>query len=308
MTDPDRGTAPLVRVATKALTSTRAALEGTTTWLALSDADGRVVYEWSSSDRLRRQLQRADVHAGVDLAIGAAGANGIGLALARRAAAIIHGADHEDERWKGLTCAAGPLLHPVSREVLGAVNVTCLANEANPYLKLALKHVIDEVQTALSRASQARHRRLMEAHLRVKAGTRAAVVTLDRHTVIADGTGPAIGERAAIWALLERAGSGAAEVVLPAGGHARVVLVDPGDVTAGCSLVVGHVDAAAFAQASLRGEMPVADGASLSPLETAEREIIAAVLAACDGNKSDAADRLQISRGTLYERIRRYGL
>ena len=54
--------------------------------------------------------------------------------------------------------------------------------------------------------------------------------------------------------------------------------------------------------------MPVADGASLSPLETAEREIIAAVLAACDGNKSDAADRLQISRGTLYERIRRYGL
>ncbi|MEX5237978.1 hypothetical protein, partial [Kocuria arenosa] len=61
MTDPDRGTAPLVRVATKALTSTRSALEGTTTWLALSDADGRVVYEWSSSDRLRRQLQRADV-------------------------------------------------------------------------------------------------------------------------------------------------------------------------------------------------------------------------------------------------------
>ncbi|TDL43154.1 hypothetical protein E2R59_09875 [Kocuria rosea] len=97
-------------------------------------------------------------------------------------------------------------------------------------------------------------------------------------------------------------------MALPAGGHARVVPVVPGDDSAGCSLVVGHVDAAAFAQASLRGGVPVAAGAPLSPLETAEREVIAAVLDACDGNKSDAADRLQISRGTLYERIRRYGL
>ena len=175
-------------------------------------------------------------------------------------------------------------------------------------MKLALRHVIDEVQTALSRASQARHRRLMEAHLRVKAGTRAAVVTLDRHTMIADGTGPAIGERAAIWALLEHAGPGAAEVALPAGGRARVVHVDRAEFTAGCSLVVGHVDAASFTQAPLRGDVPAAAAASLGPLEAAEREIIAGILHECDGNKSDAADRLQISRGTLYERIRRYGL
>ena len=308
MSESFRELAPLVRLATKALTSTRVALDGTTTWLALSDADGRVVYEWSSTDRLRRQLQRADVHAGVDLTVGSAGANGIGLALARRTPAIIRGADHEDERWKGLTCAASPLHHPLTRELLGAVNVTCLANETNPYLRLALRHVVDEVQTALGRASQARHRRLMEAHLRVKAGTRAAVVTLDRHTMIADGTGPAVGERAAIWALLEQAGPGAAEVALPSGGRARVVPVDPAEFSAGCSLVVGHADAASLARAPVGGETPAAASASPGPLEAAEREVIAGILDECDGNKSDAADRLQISRGTLYERIRRYGL
>ena len=49
------------------------------------------------------------------------------------------------------------------------------------------------------------------------------------------------------------------------------------------------------------------EGRRLTPLEVAERNVIATVLSQCDGNKSDAADRLGLSRGTLYARIRRYG-
>jgi transcriptional regulator of acetoin/glycerol metabolism len=47
---------------------------------------------------------------------------------------------------------------------------------------------------------------------------------------------------------------------------------------------------------------------ALSSLEQAECDVIAAVLRECRGNKTEAAGRLQMARGTLYERLRRYGI
>ncbi|NKG19819.1 helix-turn-helix domain-containing protein [Paeniglutamicibacter terrestris] len=307
VTAPER--APLARIATKSLASARQALEDTTTWLAVSDVDGRVVYQWSSTARLRRQLERADVSTGTQLALKSAGANGIGMALERKALAIIRGADHDDERWQSLTCAAIPLLHPLNRQMLGAVNVTCLDTEANPYLKLTLKHVTEAIQSTLMRASQARHGRLLEKHLRVKSGTRAVVLTLDRYTMIVDdGAGQGTIDRTKIWALVEAAGIGAAELVLPTGEHAQILPIDPADPARGCSLVMNRFDPGAFVQLGRRAERACDPTASNSPLQMAEREVIAEMLRECSGNKSEVAQKLQLSRGTLYERIRRYGL
>ena len=304
---PER--APLARIATRSLAPTRRTLEGTTTWLALSDVEGRVVYEWSSTARLRRQLERADVSTGAQLALGSAGVNGIGLALERKSMAVVRGSDHEDERWKSLTCAALPLMHPVTRKMLGAVNVTCLETDANPYLRLTLKHVAQAIQDAMLRGSQARHFQLLQKHLQVKSGTRSAVVTLDRYTMIVDdGASQGAIDRTKLWALVEAAGAGATELVLPAGEGAQIVPVDPADPDKGCSLVINRFDPGAFAQVGPRAEPWPAATALTSPLAMAEREVIAEVLRECHGNKSDTAQKLQISRGTLYERIRRYGL
>jgi DNA-binding NtrC family response regulator len=43
-------------------------------------------------------------------------------------------------------------------------------------------------------------------------------------------------------------------------------------------------------------------------LEAFERELIESTLRECDGNVTDAARALQISRGTLYSKLRKYGL
>lgn len=304
---PER--ALLARMATNSLASTRQALEGTTTWLALSDIEGRVVYEWSSTARLRKQLEGAQIAIGAQLALKFAGANGIGMALERKATAVIRGADHDNEHWKSLTCAAAPLRHPVNGQMLGAVNVTCLDSEANPYLKLTLKHVAEAMQASMLRASQARHRRLLEKHLQIKSGTRAVVLTLDRYTMIVDdGAGQGAIDRAKIWALVEAAGVGATHLVLPTGEYAQVLPLDPADPTKGCSLVINRLDPKAFVQEGTPPDPLRPTLASSSPLNLAESDVIAQMLRECGGNKSEAAKKLQLSRGTLYERIRRYKL
>ncbi|WP_128081576.1 helix-turn-helix domain-containing protein [Arthrobacter sp. TB 26] len=302
----------LLKVARRAISSTQEALEGTTTWLALTDADGRVTYEWAAAPSLRRHLARADVTEGADLAQGSAGTNGVGVALATRASTIVQGTDHLDERMHNLVCAASPVLHPITRKLLGAVNVTCLAGEPNPHLKIALNMLLTGIQDSLTRLSRARHQRLLDAHLRVKAGTGAAVITLDRYTMIAeDGLGGLSFDREQLWHYVEEAGPFTKEFVLPTGVRAQIVPVMPPRTAEGCSLVLSRLSVASLAGSHVKGSnagprtvvLP-----ELSQLELAEREIIASVLRECRGNKSDAAEQLRIARGTLYERIRRYGL
>jgi transcriptional regulator of acetoin/glycerol metabolism len=301
----------LFSVARRALTSTEAALEGTTTWLAITDANGKVTYDWAAEPSLRRHLARADVSEGADLAQRSAGKNGVGVALATRAPTVVHGTDHLDERMHKLVCAASPILHPITRKLLGAVNVTSLAAEPSPHLKVALNMMLSGIQDSLTRLSCARHQRLLDSHLRVKAGTGAAVITLDRHTMIAeDGLGGLSLDREQLWSFVEEAGPFTREFVLPMGIRAQIVPVVPPQTTEGCSLVLSRLDLAGLARSVARGSAAprVVTPPALGQLERAEREVIASVLRECHGNKSDAAERLRISRGTLYERIRRYGL
>lgn len=300
----------LLKVAYSALASTQSALEGTTTWLAVTDAEGKVTYDWAAVPSLRRQLARADVTEGADLAQRSAGRNGVGVALATRAPSVIRGTEHVDERMHNLVCAAGPVLHPLTGKLLGAVNVTSLAGESNPHLKIALNMVLAGVQDSLSRLSRTRHQRLFDAHMRVKAGTGSAVITLDRFTMIAeDGLGRLTTDREQLWQLVQEAGPSATQLILPTGVRAQIVPVVPPNTSEGCSLVLSRLDVAGLSRVG--GSDPgsrIPGMSSLSQLELAEREIIASVLRECNGNKSDAAEKLRVSRGTLYERIRRYRL
>ena len=67
-----------------------------------------------------------------------------------------------------LVCAASPVLYPITRNLLGAVNVTCLAGEPNPHLRIALSMPLASIQDSLSRLSRTRHQRLLDANLRSK--------------------------------------------------------------------------------------------------------------------------------------------
>lgn len=299
----------LVKVARSALTSTQLALEGTTTWLALTDAEGRVTYEWAAVPGLRRQLARADVAEGADLTQRSAGRNGVGVALATGAPTVIRGTEHVDERMHNLICAASPVVHPVTRKLLGAVNVTSLADASNPHLRIALNMVLAGIQDSLCALSRTRHQRLFDAHMRVKAGTGAAIITLDRYTMIAeDGIGGLTIDRGQLWQLVQEAGACATEVALPTGIRAQIVPLAPPTTSEGCSLVLSRLDVAGLSRVGSDSGSHSAGGPALSPLELAEREIIASVLRECNGNKSYAAEKLRLARGTLYERIRRYRL
>jgi transcriptional regulator of acetoin/glycerol metabolism len=236
----------------------------------------------------------------------AVGTNGVGLALATRVPSLVNGPEHYNMNWHNLVCAASPLVHPISGDLLGVVNITSLVDEQNQHLKITLNAVVSSIRESLARGLRTRHQRLLDAHLRVKRAVSGTVATLDDHVMIVEeNSGFAVPERELLWPLVERAGTSATELTLPGGDRVRLIPVDRSDITLGCSLVFTNHE---HVMRRASGYVSIDPRAGLGPIEQAEYEVILAVLRETRGNKSDAAARLRISRGTLYERLRRYGI
>lgn len=297
---------PLRRIVLRVLELNRSELEVTTSWVAFADEKGLVSVEWSSDPRIEREIRSLSLGAGAELDTDVAGRNGIGTALRLGTSSLVRGADHDDERFFELVCAASPVLHPVTSEVCGVVNVTGHLKASHSHVAIALKLIVSQIRSELIRATPPRPLRLADAHRRLTSHVPNAVATFDEHTLIAeDALTPQLASvnRRELWESLSTLSVAAKEMVLPTGHRVQVVPVTKGTWVDGASAVFDIPRAE-----SLETGRPGGDEGSLTLLEEAERSVIASVLRECEGNKSDAAERLGLSRGTLYARIRRYRL
>jgi transcriptional regulator of acetoin/glycerol metabolism len=127
------------------------------------------------------------------------------------------------------------------------------------------------------------------------------VITVDQHTMIVSDAASGLGlTRADLWSAVTEAGAKATQVALTEQLHARLYPVSPGRVGDGVVMVIGAGVPRGLTP-PMRTPLP-----KLTPLEYAERQVIIDTLADCRGNKKETALRLGLSRGTLYDRLRRY--
>jgi transcriptional regulator of acetoin/glycerol metabolism len=292
-----------LRAGSRVLLSMADVLVGTNTSLALTDPTGNILWRWEGERSLGLELDRTEIGVGSSMGERNAGTNGIAVALAERRPATVVGSEHYKAPWHGWSCAAAPVVHPVLGRVAGAVNITCRAEDANHLLLVVLRSLVNAVRGALDEAASTRERRLMDAHMSFCAVAQAPVVTLDDRTMIVNDDAAALElNRSILWARL-----------LDASPLLSAIPVDDDHLGVGHQIVEGHPEEGFVVVLHRRFEAeaaPVVMGPSLhfTPLEVAERRVIVQALHDHHGNKSDVAVHLGISRGTLYERLRRYGL
>ncbi|KXX59587.1 MULTISPECIES: helix-turn-helix domain-containing protein [Rhodococcus] len=294
---------PFVRVGAPVLLGMADLLVGNSTSLALADADGTVTWRWDSDRTVGRELDRVDFGPGSRVGESLAGTNGIGITTKTNRLSLVVGAEHYKQPWHSWACVAAPVVHPVTRRVAGTVNVACRAEDANHLLLVVVRSLVDGVASALSAASTAREKRMLDAHLSFRATATGPVVTIDRQTMIIEDSAAEFGlDRAELWSVVAEAGPSATEVAVGDGLHARLYPVVPGRLDDGVVLVIRRGKSRGLAPST------AAPAVSLGPLEQAELKVITETLAECGGNKTEVAARLGISRGTLYHRLRRYRL
>lgn len=234
------------RVAVPIMTGMADLLVGDSSCLALSDASGSVVWRWVSEPMLRNTLDGLSVVEGFCFNEEFVGTNGLGTALETGGLAVVRGSEHFVQRFHDVTCVAAPVRHPVTRRVVGAVNVTCRAADTNSLLAVVVRKLVEEIRAALYDAATARERHLLSAFLEEQRRGGGPVAVVGDGLIIANPQAADLGlDRLDLWDEIRalRGAGDDARIALPADLTARVRLVREAGAPAGAVVTVSGVAA-----------------------------------------------------------------
>lgn len=102
--------------------------------LMLTDADGLVLDRLSGDTSLLRALDAVHLAPGFSYSEREAGTNGLGLALADRVPTVVRAEEHYAASLCTYTCAAVPVLDPLTGRLEGAVNLTTWSRQSSGLL------------------------------------------------------------------------------------------------------------------------------------------------------------------------------
>ncbi|MFE6510969.1 GAF domain-containing protein [Nocardioides sp. NPDC057767] len=102
--------------------------------LMLTDPGGLVLNRLSGDQQLLRDLDAVHLAPGFSYAERAAGTNGLGLALADRTPTVVRAEEHYSLSLCSYTCAAAPVIDPISGRLEGSVNLTTWSESSHDLL------------------------------------------------------------------------------------------------------------------------------------------------------------------------------
>ncbi|MER7395801.1 GAF domain-containing protein, partial [Streptomyces sp. NPDC000151] len=126
----------------------RTTLAGEPVSFMLTDSEGLVLSRLCNDAAMARSLDRVHLAPGFYFAERNAGTNGLGLALADRTPSLVRADEHYCTGLRCYTCAAVPVLDPLTGQVAGTVNLTTWS-QSSPALLLALAQAAAGNTTAL---------------------------------------------------------------------------------------------------------------------------------------------------------------
>ncbi|WP_083541908.1 sigma-54-dependent Fis family transcriptional regulator [Kribbia dieselivorans] len=154
--------------------------------ILLADSAARIVDRRAGAPELRGRLDAASVAPGFMYAEEATGTNGIGTALEERRLFSVRGGEHFRESLQNLACVGKPIIHPISRNVEGILDITCAVSEANALMEPLVEAAVREIEQRLYELASQDERALLEEFLRTSRRGGSAVITLSNDLVMAN--------------------------------------------------------------------------------------------------------------------------
>lgn len=197
----------LLRVVRPILETKRAALSGMRAGLTLTDHEGRLLSRWVEDDHFARRLDARHVLPGMCIAEPAIGTSSSGISLETGRAAVVVGHEHFSDGAVMMTTAGAPIRHPMSRRIVGSLNLACASADTNPLLLPWITELVSAIERDLTETATRSQRALFEAFLTSGQDARHPVICLDENTVITNAAAARLldtGDSALLWELAAR--------------------------------------------------------------------------------------------------------
>ncbi|MCE3551144.1 GAF domain-containing protein [Pseudonocardia sp. RS11V-5] len=173
----------LTRIAAPLVEKRRAALDAAMCALSLTDQDGRLLRRWVPDTAFAGRLDSLDVAPRFSVAESHVGTTSA-ISLLSGKPVIVRGPEHFSEVFHSLTCAGSPIVHPVTRRIVGSIDLTCKLADTSPFVLSWVMELAADIQEALRNASSRQERLLLDSYLAHNRDARHPLVTLDQNTII----------------------------------------------------------------------------------------------------------------------------
>ena len=257
--DPDRVELPyvrepntgsrLARAATPVLQRVADDLAAHTVGVLLTSTDGVVVERTAPEVSVLNAFDTTSIAPGYSLAEEAAGTNGIGTALETGRPAFIRGGEHYVAMWFGFACAGSPIRDPITRRIIGVINLSCLSVESDPLLLALATSAAHQIEDRMRVVAHEGETALLEAYLQQARRSSNGVLAIGGDVVLMNPYLRRTLHGNDQTVLLEHASdlvsstlSGTALAVLPSGHIAKITAADRSTIRGGRTNVVFHVD------------------------------------------------------------------
>jgi len=155
----------LVRAAQPVIDRVHEDILGSPITMILADSRGKVLLRKSGEQGLESQLDDILLAPGFNYAEKYVGTNGIGTALEGRSTSMVTGLEHFNEQLQVFACVGVPLRDPVTRRQLGVLDITTLANRANPALTALVRQAATVIEEGLLQVSGRGAQELLREYL-----------------------------------------------------------------------------------------------------------------------------------------------
>ncbi len=201
----DEGTVPperLDRAARPVIERLADQIDGMPAWSFLADRECRLVRYVVGDPALIPQLEARGAVPGARFGEDVIGTNGLGTAVEARQPFIVAGSEHFRAYESEVTTAGAPVRDPVTRRLVGLLNVNCPYRLTNGLMLSFIAGLASSIEARLAAQCPLADRALVDEFLRASSGCPEPVVAVGREVFIANAAALALlsgADHEALW-------------------------------------------------------------------------------------------------------------
>lgn len=186
--DPD---GILTRAAKSVMDHWLESLSGMGISLFLSDQSGQIIARRLGDKAHGNRFDESNAAEGFSFSERTVGTNGLGTPIEGRQAVFVRGAEHFNEALASLACAGAPIMHPLTRRVIGSISFASDTGLDNPLMLAMSREASSQIEKRLLDLGSATGLALGMSQLRLSS-SKAPVIMLDAQAVMTNVSGLAV--------------------------------------------------------------------------------------------------------------------